>query len=129
MGISADTLSNRQIIGFMPIICNIGSAEFRYRLIFQTLISFALYYHVGMTVSALLPSPPLPFLPSLPAFRPPGQNFRSVGFSSLSTPDTRYPLLSVLPPPLSFTLEIFFVWPEIENCRSFIKSHVCSLQG
>ena len=27
----------------MPIICNIGSAEYRYRLIFQTLISFALY--------------------------------------------------------------------------------------
>ena len=34
------------MIGFMPIIGNIESAEYRYRLIFQTLILFALYYQL-----------------------------------------------------------------------------------
>ena len=35
-------LFNRPI-GYLPIICHIGSAEYRYRQNFQTLISFALY--------------------------------------------------------------------------------------
>ena len=42
----------------MPIICNIGSAEYRYRLIFQTLILFALYLFCFAVPPSVRPDPP-----------------------------------------------------------------------